>query len=78
MVCDAGGGTVVRMLSETCISLSLTTEKDLISYKVTGVDPLRMEECAMGDGKNALLVVIVKYLTSPRWTMWFSFRRCIF
>ena len=29
---------------------SANRAQDLISYKITGLDPLRMEECAVGDG----------------------------
>lgn len=53
MVCDAGGGTVVSSVGMQNVRL-LISAKDLISYKILTVDPLRVEECAVGDGRLEL------------------------
>ena len=50
VVCDAGGGTVVSSFESHSVEPKTDAEQDLISYKITGLDPLRMEECAVGDG----------------------------
>ncbi|RDI80134.1 hypothetical protein Vi05172_g9924 [Venturia inaequalis] len=50
VVCDAGGGTVVSSVGMQNVRL-LISAKDLISYKILTVDPLRVEECAVGDGE---------------------------
>ncbi|KAL8759425.1 MAG: hypothetical protein Q9199_000795 [Rusavskia elegans] len=48
IVCDAGGGTVVRehrsSVNVPCFA------QDLISYEVQQLNPLKIKECAIGDG----------------------------
>ena len=34
---------------------------DLISYKICGLDPLQIQECAVGDGMSAVHLVYFKY-----------------
>jgi molecular chaperone DnaK (HSP70) len=44
---------------------------DLISYKICGLDPLQIQECAVGDGMSAVHLVCFKsaYVTT-RETLW--------
>lgn len=53
IICDAGGGTVVRILPFLSYRLGSMVDisKDLINYKVTNSKPLAIEEAAEGTGK---------------------------
>jgi hypothetical protein len=46
VICDAGGGTVVRGL----LNFETLIFKDLISYKVISQRPFKVEECTVGTG----------------------------
>lgn len=50
VVCDAGGGTVVRSKMSHIPKTSLMHIKDLISYVVEDTEPFVVSECVGGDG----------------------------
>ena len=56
MLCDAGGGTVVRTLKPKKLSFYPLTPlfiQDLVSYKVKKVNPLELEIVGFPDGTLA-------------------------
>ena len=52
IVCDAGGGTVVTLSFHPLALYPITYFKDLISYVVQDLAPLKIKECAVGTGMS--------------------------
>lgn len=50
---------------------------DLISYKIVGLDPLAVEECAVGDGKLSGILPLYQVRANPnhRWSLWICLSR---
>lgn len=53
IVCDAGGGTVVR-LRQSEIATLLNSKQDLISYQIKTLEPLILAEVTEGTGTSCL------------------------
>jgi hypothetical protein len=52
IVCDAGGGTVVRgALTQYMTKFSQVLLQDLISYQIESMEPFVVRECVKGDGE---------------------------
>ena len=64
VVCDAGGGTVVSLvsiLSSYLVSFSkVATLKDLICYKVVSTKPIVLEEAVEGTGKPFKIICFIQ------------------